>query len=164
MIVERKQYGCIQVLLVQIGLALYLIVLFLGTSPTGEVKPQVLRVQKVAEAGKQATISALLPQVSQLKLSAPSSVAISGTDTVSTTDSTSTQNKLAVTAYQQVQDQHILNLIGDSIIAHTQIASSQEIPTDTLAAVSIAQDQSVEIPELHSLYTIGSKPRAPTTA
>lgn len=158
MIVERKQYGCIQVLLVQIGLALYLIVLFLGTSSTGEVKPQVLRVQKVAEAGKQVTISALLPQVSQLKLSAPSSVA------VSTTDSLSARVVLTPAAYQQIQDQQILSLIGDSIIAHTQIISSQEIPTDTLATISIAQDQSVEIPELHSLYTIGSKPRAPTAA
>lgn len=143
MIVERKQYGCIQVLLVQVGLALYLIVLFLGTGPTGEVKPQVLRVQKVAEAGKQVTISALLPQFTQLRLSTPS-----------TTNSSITST----------QEQEILNLVAPVIYAQAIISSITQIPADHLTHSSVVQDQTIAISLLHSLYTIGSKPRAPTTA
>jgi hypothetical protein len=142
MIVERKQYGCIQILLVQIGLALYLIVLFLGTCPTGEVKPQVLRVQKVAEAGRQVTISALLPQFTQLRLSTP----VAGDSVITST-----------------QEQEILNLVAPVIYAQAIASSITQIPADHLNQSSVVQGQTIATPSLHSLYTIGSKPRAPTT-
>jgi hypothetical protein len=143
MIVERKQYGCIQVLLVQVGLALYLIVLFLGASPTGEVKPQVLRVQKVAESGKHITISALLPQFTQLRLSTPA-----------TTNSLITSTR----------EQEILNLVAPAIYAQALASSITQIPIDNVTHSSAVQDQTIATSSLYSLYTIGSKPRAPTTA
>jgi hypothetical protein len=52
MIIQRKQYGCVQMLLVQIGLALYVIVVFLSQGADGSVVPKVLKVQKVAEANQ----------------------------------------------------------------------------------------------------------------
>lgn len=50
MIIERKQFGAVTLLFVQIGLALYVIVVFLAQGPNGTVNPKVLKIQKVGEA------------------------------------------------------------------------------------------------------------------
>lgn len=50
MIIERKQYGAVTVLFVQIGLALYVIVVFLAQGANGAVNPKILKVQKVGVA------------------------------------------------------------------------------------------------------------------
>ncbi len=49
-IIQRKQIGSVSVLLVQIGLALYVIVVFLSQAADGSISPKILKVQKVAEA------------------------------------------------------------------------------------------------------------------
>ena len=49
-IIQRKQIGNVSVLLVQIGLALYVIVVFLSQAADGSISPKILKVQKVAEA------------------------------------------------------------------------------------------------------------------
>jgi hypothetical protein len=73
MIIQRKQYGCVQMLLVQIGLALYVIVIFLAQTADGGVSPKVLKIQKVAEANLtklqgQQQDAALLPTAAEQQI------------------------------------------------------------------------------------------------
>lgn len=143
MIVERKQYGCVQVLLVQIGLALYLIVIFLGNSQFDEIKPQVLRVQKVAEAGQQISLDRLLP--------------------ASTNQSQIFTGSLALTAPSNTfSNEEILSLVTSQSLALLPV-SYASVSYTKLAYTSISPKADALKTKVFDIYTIGSKPRAPST-
>lgn len=146
MIVERKQHGCVQVLLVQIGLALYLIVIFLGTGQAGEPsKPQILRIQKVAEAGQQVSLFNLLPSGQTNIASYPAL-------------GTPTATSLSLTTDSETEKQILALLTAEYIVGKTQAVPLQYIPVIELAVDTA--DQSIK--PSNTLYTIGSKPRAPS--
>lgn len=134
MIIERKQYGPVSVLFVQIGLALYVIVVFLAQGPNGTVSPKILKVQKVGMAQSAQTI--------RLGAGANSVAgAIGGVNSVA--DSAS-----------QILDSQILALIAPQPTTLTQ--------PEVIASVTPQND--FEEPNSTDIFNIGSKPRAPTFA
>lgn len=158
MIVERKQYGCVQVLLVQIGLALYLIVIFLGTGQTGAPsKPQILRIQKVAEAGQQVSLSNLLPSGQAGTTSYPA-LGVPTTIPASTSSYTPTSTSLSLTTDPETEKQILALLTAEYIVGKTQVVPLQHIPVIELAVDTA--DHHIQPSE--TIYTIGSKPRAPS--
>lgn len=137
MIIERKQYGAVSVLLVQIGLALYVIVVFLAQGANGTVSPKVLKVQKVAEAKQAKHLS--------LASSAQGQTQVQGTHNLSTGEAV---------------EQQILALI--SAPAKTTEYKNDDPSTGwQTAAISDEAETPFSNTDVHIL---GSKPRAPTFA
>jgi hypothetical protein len=146
MIVERKQYGCVQVLLVQIGLALYLIVIFLGTGQTGAPsKPQILRIQKVAEVGQHVSLANVLPSAQAGIAAYP---ALGAPVPVSSLTATDTETEKQILAL----------LTAEYIAGKTQVVPIKDIPVIVLEVDTADQD----FQALQTIHIIGSKPRAPS--
>jgi len=175
MIVERKQYGCITLLFVQIGLALFVIVVFFAQATDGTIKPTVLKVQKVATA-RQAEIKQLLETKYQ---------ALAGQNTKQGQGIYIDQNRL----YGDIHDLSIdletrtqventiaeafANHIEQSQFAKTQLALSGAQSATTAVQLSVqnfAFNKGAE--RIHFSYfsskpkdrleQLGAKPRAPT--
>lgn len=64
MIIERKQYSCITLLFIQVGLAVYTVVLFLAPAEQGHVRSTVLSVQKIAEIDATTDIASTIESIS----------------------------------------------------------------------------------------------------
>lgn len=176
MIVERKQYGCITLLFVQIGLALFVIVLFFAQAADGTIKPTVLKVQKVAVA-RQAEFKQLLEQKYQ--------ALASGTDS-------HLYGELQDTAIDPETRIQVENTVADAFVTHieesqyakTQLAlisgsNSGKNKNGNVASIigsqtelSVIGSDASDFFGDHFIYlstasenpleTLGSKPRAPS--
>lgn len=163
MIVERKQYGCVTLLFVQIGLALFVIVLFLAPQANGTVRPVVLSVQKVAES-RQATTQAQIEAASshiqeQLTLSGHISDTAASTQaltSITASDRLAIEDSVVAKVVAHAEYQKTLESQDFVAIAPVQHGLAPEIQTETssLAITSIA-------PVTFSIYTLGTSPRAP---
>lgn len=184
MIVQRKQYGAISVLFVQIGLALYVIVVFLAQSPDGIVKPTVLKMQKIAYA-KQTAISSIYGKQAE-SLAANFSSANLGSGASLATANFSINPELrthiedvvaskAVDYIEQKQASTELLALGNSLRGATH-AKNTSNPAyayilATISALALIfytyhkNNKGFFENDLNlSLYTLGSIPRAPTFA
>ncbi len=164
MIVERKQFGCVSVIFVQIGLALYVIVLLLAQSPEGIIQPQVLKVQKVAVA-KQAAIAS-----SYAKLG--NGVAIQMSDTRTQVENLVVSNVVSQIE-QKTASQQVLALSG--AVASSQTSSNNTNYAYILLAISafalllIAEKRAAiarffNTDQGLNLQILGQIPRAPSFA
>ncbi len=131
MIIQRKQYGAVSVLLVQIGLALYVIVVFLAQGTDGSISPKILKVQKVAEA-KQAKIGHFTEK------------ALLGSGS-------SGQNQIVQTS--PISPEQIIALLE---------APKADLVLPIVELENFAKEDAEVGDSLHNIYSIGSKPRAPT--
>lgn len=163
MIVERKQYGCVTLLFVQIGLALFVIVLFLAPQSNGTVRPVVLNIQKVAES-RQATTVAQIEAASEriqaeltvsgyINLDTTSERALSS---ITSSDRLALEDSVVAKVVAHAEQQRHLALQAFVATPHVQVSSAPLITREitSLDTTSVA-------PTSFSIHKLGISPRAP---
>lgn len=177
MIVERKQYGCITMIFVQIGLVLFVIVLFLAPQADGRVRPVVLSVQKVAEA-RTGTATNFSSQIESTTLKLEAKLTETGhIDSVNNHDraisSISSSDRLVIE--NTIADQFVAKITGRPTVQLSALGEATE--TSVVSAIAsrtvanpIDQPHSVESSIVarsvgrisFSIYITGTSPRAPS--